>query len=59
MIPVKDLFVDVGATTSAEVAEKGIEIGTTGVFDVKFTTLGHGYLSGKAFDTLVVSRTKE
>ncbi len=50
MIPVEDLFVDVGAGTSAEIEEKGLDIGTTGVFDVKFTTLGNGYLSGKAFD---------
>ncbi|UCD96490.1 MAG: M42 family metallopeptidase [Candidatus Bathyarchaeota archaeon] len=50
MIPIEDLFVDVGASTPTQIAEKGLEIGTTGVFDVKFSTLGNGFLSGKAFD---------
>jgi endoglucanase len=50
MIPIENLFVDVGASTPAQIAEKGIEVGTTGVFDVKFSTLGNGFLSGKAFD---------
>ena len=46
----EDLFIDIGADGVEEAEEKGIEIGTNGVFDVKFTELGGGYLRGKAFD---------
>jgi putative aminopeptidase FrvX len=50
ILPVEDLFIDIGAENLEEVEGKGVEIGTLGVFDVKFTELGAGYIRGKAFD---------
>ena len=50
VVPMEDLFIDIGADSVEEAEEKGIEIGTTGVFDVAFTELGRGYVRGKAFD---------
>ncbi len=50
VVPIEDLFIDIGAGSREEVEEKGITIGSTGVFDVKFEELGGGYLMGKAFD---------
>ncbi|UCH02702.1 MAG: M42 family metallopeptidase, partial [Candidatus Bathyarchaeota archaeon] len=50
LVPMENLFVDVGARNKEEVIEKGIDIGTIGVFDVSFTELGKGYVMGKAFD---------
>ena len=45
-----ELFLDIGASSLEESEQKGIEVGTNGVFDVKFTELGGGFLKGKAFD---------
>jgi len=53
LVPLDDLFMDVGANSESEVKSKGIDIGTVGVFDVKFQDLGNGYLLGKAFDDRV------
>ena len=50
VLPIEELFMDIGAGSVEEVREKGVDIGTTGVFDVKFAELGGGYLRGKAFD---------
>jgi len=50
VIPMEDLFIDIGAASREEAEEKGVTIGTTGVFDVEFIELGGGYLMGKAFD---------
>jgi len=50
LVPVDDLFMDVGADNDDEVKQKGIDIGTVGVFDVKFIGLGNGYFRGKSFD---------
>jgi len=50
VVSVEDLFIDVGAENLEEAEKKGVEVGTTGVFDVKFTELGGGYLLGKALD---------
>ncbi|RJS90137.1 M42 family peptidase [Candidatus Bathyarchaeota archaeon] len=50
VLPMEDLFIDIGAGSLEEAEEKGVEIGATGVFDVEFTELGGGYLRGKAFD---------
>ena len=50
IIPTENLFIDIGAESLEEAERKGVEIGTTGVFDVEFTELGGGYLRGKAFD---------
>lgn len=48
--PLEDLFIDIGAESPEAARERGVEFGTFGVFDVKFTELGDGYLMGKAFD---------
>lgn len=53
LVPLDDLFMDIGANSESEVKSKGIDIGTVGVFDVKFQDLGNGYLLGKAFDDRV------
>jgi len=50
LVPIDDLFMDVGAENEEEVKQKGIDIGTVGVFDVKFLDLGNGYFMGKSFD---------
>lgn len=50
VIPIEELFIDIGASGKEEVEERGVTIGTTGVFDVEFMELGGGYLMGKAFD---------
>jgi len=50
MVPMEDLFIDVGAENREAAEEKGCHIGMTGVFDVEFAELGGGYLRGKAFD---------
>ncbi|MEM2889248.1 MAG: M42 family metallopeptidase [Candidatus Bathyarchaeia archaeon] len=49
-LAIEELFIDVGASNPKEVEQKGIEIGTTGVFNVKFAELGEGYVKGKALD---------
>lgn len=50
LVSIDDLFMDVGAMNDDEVKQKGIDIGTVGVFDVKFVDLGNGYFRGKSFD---------
>jgi len=50
LIPMGDLFIDIGAESREAAEEKGCHIGMTGVFDVQFTELGDGYFRGKAFD---------
>lgn len=50
LVSIEDLFMDIGVSSQEEVREKGIEIGTVGVFDVKFRELGNGYVMGKSFD---------
>jgi len=50
IIPKEDLFIDVGADSLSQANEKGVDVGTMGVFDVEFTDLGDGYYRGKAFD---------
>lgn len=52
-VQMEKLFMDVGAGNEGEVKEKGIDIGTVGVFDVNFTELGGGYVMGKSFDDRV------
>jgi endoglucanase len=49
-VSMDDLFMDIGASNLEESEQKGVEIGTNGVFDVKFTELGGGFLKGKALD---------
>jgi endoglucanase len=50
IVPIEDLFIDIGAESLEEANRKGVEIGTQGVFDIEFAELGGGYLNGKAFD---------
>jgi len=49
-VAMEELFIDIGAANLEEAEQKGVEIGTNGVFDIKFTELGGGYLKGKALD---------
>jgi putative aminopeptidase FrvX len=48
--PKEDLFIDIGADSISQAQEKGVDVGTMGVFDVEFTDIGSGYFRGKAFD---------
>jgi len=50
VIPVEDLFIDVGAESMDAAKAKCMDIGTVGVFDVEFAELGEGYVRGKALD---------
>jgi endoglucanase len=50
IIPKEDLFIDIGADSFDHAKKKGVDVGTMGVFDVKFTDLGDGYYRGKALD---------
>jgi putative aminopeptidase FrvX len=50
VVPIEDLFIDIGAQSLEEAEGKNVEVGTRGVFDTEFAELGGGYLSGKAFD---------
>ncbi|MGD8565738.1 MAG: M42 family metallopeptidase [Candidatus Bathyarchaeota archaeon] len=50
ILPMEDLFLDIGAENQKQAKEKGARIGTRGVFDIQFTRLGDGFVSGKAFD---------
>ncbi len=47
---IEDMFIDIGASSQKEAEQRGIDIGTNGVFNVKFGELGEGYVKGKAFD---------
>src|SRR6056297_1392548 len=46
----ESLFIDVGASSEAELREIGIDIGSTGTFFTPFQQLGKDSLMGKAFD---------
>jgi endoglucanase len=50
IVPIEDLFIDIGAEGLNQAKEKGADIGIMGVFDVEFADLGDGYFRGKAFD---------
>ncbi len=50
IIPKEDLFIDIGADSLNQVKDKGVDVGTMGVFDVEFSDLGDGYFRGKSFD---------
>ncbi len=47
---IRDLFVDVGARSAAEVEARGLHVGSVGTFDTPFRRLSAGRLLGKAFD---------
>lgn len=50
VIPIEDLFIDIGAQSQDAAKKKGADIGMVGVFDVEFAELGDGYVRGKALD---------
>jgi endoglucanase len=50
VIEIKDMFVDVGASSKDEVLEMGVEIGTPVTIDREFTVLKGTKVTGKAFD---------
>ena len=50
IIPKEDLFIDIGADDFNHAKDKGVDVGTMGVFDVEFADLGDGYYRGKALD---------
>ncbi len=50
MVKLKDMFVDCGATSAANAAELGVEIGSTMTLDRSFARLGNDFVTGKALD---------
>jgi endoglucanase len=50
VIQIKDMFIDVGASSKDEVMEMGIDIGTPVTIDRDFVELRGGRVTGKAFD---------
>jgi putative aminopeptidase FrvX len=50
MIKLKDMFVDCGATSVADVAEMGVEIGSTITIDRDLRRMGNDFVTGKALD---------
>ncbi len=52
-VEIKDMFVDVGASSKDEVVEMGISIGTPVALDREVKELANGRITGKAFDNRV------
>ncbi len=52
-VEIKDMFVDVGASSKDEVLEMGINIGTPVALDREVRELVNGRITGKAFDNRV------
>lgn len=52
-VEIKDMFVDVGASSRDEVLEMGINIGTPVALDREVVELANGRITGKAFDNRV------
>ncbi len=52
-VEIKDMFVDVGASSKEEVLEMGINVGTPVALDREVVELANGKLTGKAFDNRV------
>ncbi|MBC7097519.1 M42 family metallopeptidase [Candidatus Bipolaricaulota bacterium] len=50
VIPLEDLFVDVGARSRAEAEELGIRVGDPATIHYPFREIRPGYVTGKAFD---------
>lgn len=50
MVKLKDMFVDCGATSAANAAELGVEIGCPITIDRGLTPLGNDFVTGKALD---------
>ncbi len=52
-VEIKDMFIDVGATSKDEVLDMGIEIGTPITIDRELVELGKSRVTGKALDNRV------
>lgn len=50
VVPLEDLFVDVGTKSREEVAEMGIRVGDPATIHYPFAQIRAGYVTGKAFD---------
>ena len=50
MVKIKDMFIDVGATSAAQADEMGIEIGSTMTIDMNLKVMGNDFVTGKALD---------
>ncbi len=50
---IKDLFIDIGASSREEVEKMGISVGSVAVLDREVVELGGGLVTGKAFDDRV------
>jgi putative aminopeptidase FrvX len=50
MVKIKDMFIDVGATSAAQADEMGIEIGSTMTIDMTLKIMGNDFVTGKALD---------
>ncbi len=49
----KDLFIDIGASSDEEVRKLGVRVGSVAVLDRDFEVLNEGVVTGKAFDDRV------
>ena len=52
-IEIKDMFVDIGASSKDDVLKMGIEVGTPVTIDREVVELANGKITGKAFDNRV------
>jgi len=52
-VEIKDMFVDIGASSKEEVLELGINVGTPVAIDREVVELSNGRITGKAFDNRV------
>jgi len=50
MIKLKDMFVDCGATSAADVAAMGVDVGATVTVDRDLLRMGNDFVTGKALD---------
>lgn len=50
VVPLEDLFVDIGARSREEAESFGVRIGDPGTIHCPFLRLREGYVTGKAFD---------
>jgi putative aminopeptidase FrvX len=50
MVKLKDMFIDIGATSAIDAASMGVEIGTCLTMDRQLTELGNDFVTGKALD---------
>jgi putative aminopeptidase FrvX len=50
LIKLKEMFIDIGASSAANAAELGVEIGSPVTLDRQFARLGNDFVTGKALD---------